>query len=107
MSARATGSCTRSAGPAGRGGRGGPGWGVGGTPVVWAPRGGAASGGVAASSPGVGGGGVDVGAGDGRKLWAFDAGGGTGCSGSPKVCTPLWTATIGDDVVSSPAVAGG
>src|SRR5581483_4045803 len=47
-----------------------------------------------------------VGSGDG-KLYAFDAAGVTGCSGSPKTCAPLWTAATGGYVWSSPAVAGG
>ena len=38
-------------------------------------------------------------------LSAFDAAGSTGCSGSPMVCTPLWTATTGGPIVASPAVA--
>jgi outer membrane protein assembly factor BamB len=41
------------------------------------------------------------------KLSAFDAAGVSNCSGSPKVCTPLWTATTGNWVLSSPAVANG
>ncbi len=40
-------------------------------------------------------------------LYAFDATGTTGCSGSPKVCTPLWTADVGSQVTDSPAVADG
>jgi outer membrane protein assembly factor BamB len=40
-------------------------------------------------------------------LWAFAASGTTNCSGTPKTCTPLWTAATGDDVESSPAVANG
>jgi hypothetical protein len=42
-----------------------------------------------------------------QKLYAFDAAGTTSCSGSPKSCTPLWTATTGGQVVSSPAVSHG
>jgi outer membrane protein assembly factor BamB len=41
------------------------------------------------------------------KLYAFSAAGTTGCSGTPKTCAPLWTATTGGDVESSPAVANG
>jgi outer membrane protein assembly factor BamB len=41
-----------------------------------------------------------------HKLYAFDAAGTTNCSGSPKVCAPLWTATTGGDVPSSPTVSG-
>jgi len=42
-----------------------------------------------------------------QKLYAFDAAGSIGCTGTPKVCTPLWTATTGNAVYSSPAVANG
>jgi outer membrane protein assembly factor BamB len=42
-----------------------------------------------------------------RTLYAFDASGGAAhCTGSPKVCAPLWTAYIGSTSVSSPAIAG-
>lgn len=41
------------------------------------------------------------------KLYAFDASGSSGCSGSPKSCSPLWTGTTGNAMVSSPAVSGG
>jgi outer membrane protein assembly factor BamB len=44
---------------------------------------------------------------DGGGFDAFDAAGVTNCSGTPKVCTPLWTATTGSISHSSPAVAGG
>jgi len=42
-------------------------------------------------------------------LAAYDAAGNTNCSGSPKTCSPLWTATLSGvgDVQSSPAVANG
>jgi outer membrane protein assembly factor BamB len=40
-------------------------------------------------------------------LYAFDAAGTTMCSGTPKVCAPLWTATTGAVIFSSPAVANG
>jgi outer membrane protein assembly factor BamB len=40
------------------------------------------------------------------RLFAFDASGVTNCSGTPKVCTPLWTADIGF-TVNSPTVANG
>jgi outer membrane protein assembly factor BamB len=44
--------------------------------------------------------------------WAFDAAGSIGCAGSPKLCTPLWSATTGGSVDlgalgSSLAVANG
>src|ERR687898_349584 len=59
------------------------------------------------SSPAVVDGVVYVGLGD-YKVYAFDAAGTTSCSGSPKVCTPLWTGTPGTGgVQSSPAVANG
>jgi PQQ-like domain len=38
------------------------------------------------------------------KLYAFDATGTTGCSGTPKACTPLWTMATGGPIVSSPGV---
>jgi outer membrane protein assembly factor BamB len=47
-----------------------------------------------------------VGSDDGN-LYAFDAAGVAGCSGVPKMCAPLWTATTGGAVHSSPAVANG
>src|SRR5690348_4450715 len=52
------------------------------------------------SSPAVVGGVVYVGSTDG-KLYAFDAAGSTGCSGTPKICNPLWTASTGSYIVSS------
>jgi outer membrane protein assembly factor BamB len=58
------------------------------------------------SSPDIAGGVVYVGSGNGR-LYAFSATGTTGCSGTPKTCQPLWTATTGSGIFSSPAVAGG
>lgn len=61
------------------------------------------------SSPAIANGTVYVGSFD-RKLYAFDAAGSTNCSGSPgsaKSCTPLWTATTGGEIESSPAVANG
>jgi len=44
-----------------------------------------------------------------QKMFAFDAAGVTGCSGSEpnRVCTPLWTANLDGRVESSPAVTGG
>jgi len=43
------------------------------------------------------------------KLAAFDTNGVTNCSGSPKTCLPLWTASVGNTVLgsSSPAIANG
>ena len=43
------------------------------------------------------------------KLFAFDAGGVTGCSGTPKACGPLWAAALNGSPQfgSSPAVANG
>jgi outer membrane protein assembly factor BamB len=40
------------------------------------------------------------------KVYAFDAGGSTNCSGIPKTCTPLWTGIMVNSVLS-PAVANG
>ena len=62
------------------------------------------------SSPAVAGGVVYVGTesvGEDHNLYAFDAAGSTNCAGTPKTCTPLWVATMGSVVYSSPAVAGG
>ena len=44
-----------------------------------------------------------------HKLYAFDAAGSTNCSGNPRTCTPLWTATPGGGTggFRSPAVANG
>ena len=58
------------------------------------------------ASPAVANGVVYVAALDG-KVYAFDATGTSGCSGSPTTCTPLWTAATGDAIFSSPMVAGG
>ena len=44
--------------------------------------------------------------GDGT-LSAFDAGGGQGCSGTPRTCAPEWTTTVGDLLQSPPAVVDG
>jgi len=41
------------------------------------------------------------------QLYAIDAAGRTNCSGTPKICAPLWSADTGSGVVSSPAVANG
>jgi outer membrane protein assembly factor BamB len=40
------------------------------------------------------------------KLYAFDAKGVTGCSGSPKVCQPVWTAGV-SGAFGSPIVSNG
>lgn len=43
-----------------------------------------------------------------QTLYAFDAAGSANCSGTPKVCAPLWTAaTSGSPTYSAPAVANG
>jgi outer membrane protein assembly factor BamB len=67
-----------------------------------------------AASPAVANGTVYVGSADyaGPVLADYDAAGSAGCSGTPKTCTPLWTASVwnGTDVssnTSSPAVANG
>jgi len=59
-----------------------------------------------------GGGSVDVSGGvayvgSGGQLLAIDADGTTNCSGSPAVCVPLWSASVGDMPAAAPAVAGG
>ncbi len=42
------------------------------------------------------------------SLYAFDAAGSENCSGTPKVCAPLWTGTISNgSTYSAPAVANG
>ncbi len=56
------------------------------------------------SSPAVAGGFAYVGSSNG-VLSAFDAAGANGCTGSPVVCSPLWTAATGGPIVASPAVA--
>ena len=58
------------------------------------------------SSPAVVNGVAYVGSEDG-KLYALDAGGNTNCSGTPKTCAPLWTASTGGTIYSSPTVANG
>jgi hypothetical protein len=58
-------------------------------------------------SPAVANGVVYVGA-SGGALYAFSAAGTTGCSGSPRICAPLWTSPAGTSITySSPAVANG
>jgi hypothetical protein len=59
------------------------------------------------NSPAVANGVVYVGSVQG-KLYAFSAVGTTGCSGTPKTCTPLWTGTSPSNTTyASPAVANG
>ncbi len=58
------------------------------------------------SAPAVANGVVYVGGSDGM-LYAFDAAGVTGCSGSPRTCAPLWTGATGEAITSSPAVSNG
>lgn len=58
------------------------------------------------SSPAVANGVVYIGSYD-FKLYGFDAAGVTGCSGTPKRCTPLWKVGTGGKVYSSPTVANG
>ena len=59
------------------------------------------------SSPAAVGGLVFLGEGaGGRGVLAFDAAGTTGCSGTPKVCAPVWAGAMPAGVRSSPAVAG-
>lgn len=56
------------------------------------------------SSPAVDGNTVYVGSTDGR-LEAFSAAGTTNCSGTPSVCTPLWTGATGGPILSSPTTS--
>jgi outer membrane protein assembly factor BamB len=58
------------------------------------------------SSPAVASGVVYVGS-PNHNLYAFDAGGATNCSGTPKSCNPMWSASTGGAISSSPAVNGG
>ena len=64
--------------------------------------------GLFTSSPAVSNGAVYVGTND-NFIDAFDANGVTNCSGTPTVCSPLWTALTGPNgaVSASPAVANG
>ena len=53
---------------------------------------------------------VYVAAGDPNgKLYAFDATANTNCSGTPKVCTPLWTAGLAGSAAGAgaPTIAYG
>jgi outer membrane protein assembly factor BamB len=78
-----------------------------GTPKVCTPLWTATVGGLwITSEPSIADGVVYVGSQD-SKLYAYDAAGVTGCNGTPKVCTPLWTSTAGTGWVESPAVANG
>src|SRR4051794_19454882 len=65
-----------------------------------------ATAGVVYSSPAVAGGVAYVGSQD-HKFYAFDAAGTTGCSGTPKTCTPLWTGGNGRSVVYGKGGGGG
>jgi outer membrane protein assembly factor BamB len=58
------------------------------------------------SSPGIANGVVYVGS-NNNHIYAFDASSKMKCSGTPKVCSPLWGAKTGGSVASSPAVANG
>jgi outer membrane protein assembly factor BamB len=78
-----------------------------GTPKTCTPLWTAPVGQFGSSSPAVANGVVYVGSFDDDRLYAFDATGTTGCTGTPKTCAPLWTAITGGGVESSPAVANG
>ena len=52
-------------------------------------------------------GGVVYAGGQKGNLYAFDANGVTGCSGSPDLCSPLWTGATGPIAYGTPAVANG
>ena len=99
-SAPPTASCTRSTRPARPAARG--------LPKTCAPLWTASLGTEVESSPAVANGVVYISS-DDDKLYALDAAGVTGCSGSPgqKTCAPLWTAVTRGSVSSSPAVANG
>jgi outer membrane protein assembly factor BamB len=80
-----------------------------GTPTACSPLWTAAMGTTtSASSPSISNGFVYAESSD-NKLFAFDANGVTNCSGTPKLCSPLWTANLSGrpDDDSSPAVANG
>ncbi len=62
---------------------------------------------TALTTPTIAGGVVYVGDFTTGALYAFDAAGNTGCSGAPKLCTPLFTAQTSGEILSEPAVAGG
>ena len=61
---------------------------------------------ISMSSPAVVNGVVYI-ASENGTLYAIDAAGNTNCSGTPKTCTPLWTAPTGSLIESSPAVVNG
>ena len=63
-------------------------------------------GGPVTGSPAVSGGLVFV-ATPGARLLAFDAAGATGCSGTPKTCTPVWSATLPGSATTAATVADG
>jgi outer membrane protein assembly factor BamB len=74
---------------------------------LWTSAIGSANGGSLFASPAVSDGIVYFSA---NQLFAFDAAGSTNCSGSPKVCAPLWTAataSAGSLFTTSPGVANG
>ncbi|MGZ4759134.1 MAG: outer membrane protein assembly factor BamB family protein, partial [Acidimicrobiales bacterium] len=60
---------------------------------------------LAYGGPAVSGGTLFV-AGYGGTIYAYDAAGTNGCSGSPKTCSPMWSASVGD-TRNTPAVSNG
>jgi outer membrane protein assembly factor BamB len=78
-----------------------------GSPKTCAPLWTAPTDGSVTSSPAVANGVVYIGSDSPDGLFAFDASGATGCSGSPKTCTPLWRGDAELVVNSSPAVVNG
>jgi outer membrane protein assembly factor BamB len=72
---------------------------------LWTASGGGQPTTIAQTDPATDGATVFVGGADG-KLYAFDAAGQTNCSGTPKKCTPLWTASLGS-AAFDPVVANG
>jgi outer membrane protein assembly factor BamB len=59
------------------------------------------------SVPAVANGTLFVGSTADHNLYAFDAAGTTNCSGTPKVCTPLWRGPTAGSIHASPAVGYG
>jgi hypothetical protein len=77
-----------------------------GCPLLWGGDPGFGGGGSPAVSGGVLYIGANTGSGTGR-LSAYDAAGTTGCSGAPRFCSPLWTASPDGPILASVAVSGG
>jgi hypothetical protein len=81
-----------------------------GSPKTCAPLWTTTPGGIATTSPAVANGVVYVGFntfGPASTIHAFDATGTVGCSGTPKTCMPVWTASPGSPGARSPVIANG